>query len=256
MSKMTRADRRGGDSSSREEPAADESSSGTSLESFVAQLHDEGVEAGRREAAQLVRRAEEEAAELLRRAEAEADALLEEARTRAADERARDRAELELAARDAVLALQAALSDVLRSILARAAESRLADPDVVASLLKEVVRAYAQADAAGRPTEVRVPRSLGDALEAWWVRELAAGIAGNGAAPVLSATLEEAGFEYRVGDGTVEVSVDSVVETLMGLARPALRELVAGTALPGRTIPTEARPASTGKARGRGRRGG
>ena len=254
MSKMTRADRRGDDASPDEQPATGESS-GTSLESFVAQLHDEGVEAGRRDAEQLVRRAEEEAAELLRRARVEADALLEEARARAAEHAARGRAELELATRDAVLALRAALSDEIQSILARAAEAQLADPDLLASLVKEVVRAYAKADAAGRPTEIRVPRKLGKAFEEWWVRELATGISGDGAAPRLSGTLEGVGFEYRVGDGTVEVSVDSVVETLMALVRPGLRELMAETALPEPTVPTEPRSASPDRARGRARRG-
>lgn len=255
MSSMTRANRKGGVSPLDAASATGESPA-TSLESFVAQLHTEGVEAGRKEAERLVRRAEEEAAEILRRARVEAEEVLAEARRGVADEQARGRAELELAIRDAVLGLKAALADVLRSILARGAEAHLTDPDLLASLLKEVVGAYARADAAGRPTQVRVPRKLAEALESWWLRELATALDGSGATPEFSATLEEAGFEYRVADGIVEVSVESAVETLMALVRPGLRELVSQSVVRATTRSAEAPLVPAGTAGASGRRTG
>ncbi len=213
---MTRAN------ASEEEAATGTEAAESTLESFVAQLHQEGVEAGRKEAEEVIRAAEAEAEAVLRRARAEADAYAEEARSEAEVAGERGRAELELAVRDAILQLQATLNAVLRTLITRSVESQLADPDALKPLLRDVVQAYAGADAESRPTEFRVPAKAARSLEGWWTREL--GEALEGAA--LSGALMEAGFEYDVGGGTVEVSVESVVEKLMELVRPGLREVV------------------------------
>ena len=216
---MTRAESSGGGSGAEQAAEAAE----TTLESFVAQLHSEGVEAGRREAEEVIRSAESEAEEILRRARAEADAYAEEAREAAEAAGARGRAELELAVRDAILQLQAALTAVLRTLIEREVDEQLGDPGELKRLIGDVVEAYASADASGRPTEFRVPARTARQLEGWWTRELS-GAAGGGA--TLSPSLAAAGFEYDVAGGTVEVSVESVVDKLMELVRPGLREVV------------------------------
>lgn len=209
----------------------------TTLESFVAQLHSEGVEAGRREAEEVLRDAHTEAEAILRRARKEADALAAEAREEAEAAGKRARAELELAVRDAILQLQAALSTALRGLITRAAAEHLSDADELKSLLRDVVSAYARADAEGRPGEFRVPARAARELESWWTRELGAAVSED--LPALSASLLEAGFEYDVGGGVVEVSVESVVEKLMELVRPGLREVVEEVA---KTAAAEAAP--------------
>ncbi|MFO7894091.1 MAG: hypothetical protein R6U63_10165 [Longimicrobiales bacterium] len=220
---MTRADRSETTSTVAEAAEAAE----TTLESFVAQLHSEGVEAGRKEAEEVIRAAEAEAEEIVRRARGEAEALVAEAQAEAEAAGERGRAELELAVRDAILQLQASLNAILRSLLDRAVTDQLSDPDELKPLLQEVVKAYARADAEAGPTEFRVPARAARTLEAWWSRELATAVAGAGAGvPALSGSLSEAGFEYDVGGGTVEVSVESVVEKLMELVRPGLRGVV------------------------------
>ncbi|HSJ15026.1 MAG TPA: hypothetical protein VK939_11455 [Longimicrobiales bacterium] len=197
----------------------------TSLESFVAQLHREGVAAGQREAERLVREAREEAEQVLRRAAAEAEALLAEARERAAREHDQARAELELAARDTVLQLRSALDHVMQAILQRATSGVLQRPEFLAKLVREVVGAYARGDAAARLTAVHVPYQLASQLEAWTAEALAEGLRTD--LQVL-ASLREWGFEYRLSNGgTVEVTTESVVERLQELVRPRLREIVA-----------------------------
>jgi hypothetical protein len=229
---MTRAN------ASEEEAASAAEAAETTLESFVAQLHDEGVEAGRKQAEEVIRAAEAEAEALLKRARAEAEAHAEEARAEAEAAGARGRAELELAVRDAILQLQATLNAVLRSLITRAAESQLSDPEALKPLLRDVVKAYARADAESRPTEFRVPAKAARELKEWWTSELGEALEGV----TLSGALTEAGFEYDVGGGTVEVSVDSVVEKLMELVRPGLREVVEEVA---QATATDALPQTT-----------
>lgn len=195
-----------------------------SLEAFVAQLHDEGVEAGRAEAERLVREAREQATAIVREARARADALLAEAEEGARRAEARGRDELELAARDAVLELQAALAETLTRVWSRGVAAELRDPEVLTALLREVVRAYAAGDAVGRPTEVRVPGRLARDVEAWWSRELADAL--ESTASVTADPVLDAGFEYRIGGGAVEVTVESVVEKLMQSVQPRLREIL------------------------------
>ncbi len=221
---MTRSDRPTDDAAGSEAvPGTD--GAGLTLETFVAHLHSEGVEVGRREAERLAREAREEAAEIIRRAKAEAEALLAEAREAATRERERGEAELSLAARDAVIELRAELDRVLETLLSRAVHARLRDPEFLGSLLREMAGAYARSDAEGGPTDVRVPRDLAEQLEAWWLKEVGAGLSGESGLRIAGA-LRDAGFAYRVRGGTVEVSVESTVEKLMELVRPRLREIL------------------------------
>lgn len=226
---------------------------GSTLESFVAQLHNEGVEAGRREAERLADDARAEAEEIVRGARAEADAILAEARSRAAETETRGRASLELAIRDAILQLQAALTQVLGVILAGGVRSELADPDLLKALLETVLASYARADAVGRPTELRVPRDLATAFTAWWRQEMASALAADPPRPELKAVLDDAGFEYRLSTGgTVEVSVESTVEKLMELVRPGLHDLVAAAGAAAlRQPPAEALDLAAAGTRGR-----
>jgi V/A-type H+-transporting ATPase subunit E len=198
----------------------------STLESFVARLHDEGVQAGRQEAERLVREARREAERIVERAQREAERLANEAREKADRDLARGRDELDLAARDAVLELTEAFRSGLRAVLEEKVEHELRDPDFLRTLVAQAVSAYAQADAErSGAIDVRVPRELEADLESWAVGELARGLE-EGNALTLSPTLAEAGFEYRVSDGTVEVTVESTVDLLMRLLTPRLGEVL------------------------------
>jgi uncharacterized protein YidB (DUF937 family) len=138
-------------------------------------------------------------------------------------------AELRLAGRDALLQLRSSLDAALAAVLRRAAAKALDNPAVVADLLREVVAAYAEADAAGRSgIEISVSRELSDELADWGMNELSQSLK-NGGAVDLQATLADAGFEYRISGSTVEVTPDAALEKLRELVSPRLRELLSDT---------------------------
>jgi hypothetical protein len=65
-------------------------------------------------------------------------------------------------------------------------------------------------------------------LDAWTAQALAAGLQED---LEVRATLRHAGFEYRLTDGgAIEVSTAAVVERLLELVRPRLREIVVAAA--------------------------
>ncbi len=200
------------------EPERAEVQAETTLESFVTALQQEGVEAGRREAERLTRAAEARAGELVEKAEAEASRIEAEAKSRARAELLRGQTELRLAARDAVLELKDTLQAILASLLEGAVERRLEDPAFLGELVREVVEAYARSDAG---LDVRVPEASAERLREWALAELSASLKVEG-----SETMRQAGFEYLVGEGTVEVTTESVVEKLLALVTPRLREVV------------------------------
>lgn len=213
-----------GSASAGREPDAPRDENPDTLESFVALLHDEGVEAGRQEAARIVREAEAEAKVILEQARREADGVRSGARAAAEREMERARAELRLATRDAVLALQASLRSTLQSLLSRATTPPLRDPAFLRTLLKEMLGAYAQSDAdGGPPVAVRAPESVVADLESWALAELGRELAVDGPA---ADTVRAAGFEYTVAEGTVEVSVEAVTDALAELLGPRLRAVL------------------------------
>lgn len=214
------------------EAAEDEPRTDTTLESFVAKLQAEGVEAGRREAERLTAEAEREAREIVRKARVQAERLESEAASRAEAELERGRAELRLAFRDTMLELQAALRRALDGVLAGAADDAMRDPSFVADLIREAVAAYARSDAEG-VEEVRMSAESLERLEQWAGAELA-GLLGEDAA-LVSGPLADAGFEFRVGGGTVEVTVEAVTAKLLELVTPYLRDVVASSSSDGDT---------------------
>jgi hypothetical protein len=198
------------------------------IESFVARLQQDGVESGRRQAEELVAAARGAAQGVLDEARREAERIVAEARREAAAEHARTEAELRLAARDVALKLQRALTEALRAALARGAERTLADPDFLAQVLRELVLTYARADAAHKlEIEINLPSDMVGKLADWAMREIREVRSESGAEIDIASRLQRAGFEYKIQGATVDVTVESVVERLMELVGPTVRELFA-----------------------------
>jgi vacuolar-type H+-ATPase subunit E/Vma4 len=207
-----------------------------SIEGFVNKLQADGVEAGRREAAEIRAKAEEEAhriidqanaraAELVSRGEAEAQRILSRAHT-----------ELRLASRDAVLRLRDALSGMLRTIVRGAVEEQLGETDFLRKLLHDVIMHYAEADIAGKDAMViNVTDDAHHKLAQWAIHELRDALKGSDLHFQLHGTLPETGFEYRLSDGTVEVTVTSLVDVLIEMVGPHLREVLEDAATSGRS---------------------
>lgn len=197
------------------------------LETFVQKLHADGVKAGQESADKVRAQAEEEARQIIARAEDEARRIVAATETHAEQVRLRTQTELRLAARDAVALLRGSLNRVLRSLLVNAARKQLGDAQVVKSMLHDVARQYVQADIKGHELiEVNVSEATRRELLDWVVHELNKEMEGAGKQMVLQGHLAAEGFEYKASDGTVEVTVDSVVELLSRLLGPDLRRLV------------------------------
>ena len=195
------------------------------IEAFVARLQAEGVEAGRREAAKLVEEAGKKADGLVQAAEARAAKIVADAEVQAQATLAKGKTELQLAARDAVLALRERLGRILRAVLLRKAREALSDANFLKPLIHDALVEYAKADSEGKDlVKVTVPPEFHSQLAEWLVREV---MHRSDVGQIdLKGTLAEAGFEYEIAGKNVEVTAGSVVEMLSEMVGPALRELL------------------------------
>lgn len=196
-----------------------------SIESFVARLQADGVEAGRKQAREIVQQAEDQAKQVIDSARRQAEQIVAEARREHESMLKRAETELQVAARDAVLALGQTLNKVLNVVLARGVGDVLGDPQVLRQVLHDVVLQYAKADAAGERIDIRVNHEMLGKLCEWALGEMRGGEKGR-LSIELADGLRGGGFEYSVKDSTVEVTVNSVVELLTGMVTPKLAELV------------------------------
>ncbi len=204
------------------------------IEAFVNKLQAEGVEAGQRAAEKIRAEAEQRAREMIEDASRRAEQIVADARAEADRVRARAETELRLAARDTLARLQEALSSALRAVLFPSVQRTLAEPEFLAGLIRDVVLRYAERDAAGQgPIVIHVAEQMPEEqrrkLTAWILQAFSQ--AGRGASSLdLRATLAEAGFEYTIRDGTVEVTAEALVDALADLVAPDVRKLVAEAA--------------------------
>lgn len=198
------------------------------IESFVAKLQAEGVQAGQQEGQRLRQQAQQEADEIIRRARQEAEKIAADAKTQADQTRARAATELQLAARDAVLRAQSALSRILSAVLACDVRKCLEDNDFLGRLLHDIVMLYVQADCQRTGAiKINVEPDMRQKLVDWAFREVGREAVEKVRPSIdLKGTLADAGFEYTVDGATIEVTCESVVETLMDLVGPSLREVI------------------------------
>ena len=194
-----------------------------SIESFVAKLKSEGLEAGQQQADQLRQKAQHDADEILAKAKQQAEKIVADANAQAQSSLARSRTELELAARDAALKLREALTGVLQGVLAGPVQDQLSNAEFLKDLLKNIANQYAQADAKGiGSVKLNVAPELQSQLAQWASENLKAAQAG---AVDVTGTLKQAGFELNTTGATIEVTQESVVATLMELVGPSLRDV-------------------------------
>ena len=200
------------------------------IDAFISRLRAEGVEAAKKEAEEIRRRAEQEAEEILRAAKAEAEKIRQEAEQQRAKTVARTRTDLELAARDVVGYLRVTLNRALTAVLERMVAATLSDPDFLRNLILQVVKEYAAAEMRGQARlTIRIPEGMAAQLREWLLAQCHTLDAESGQPtflPEIAAVLTEAGFEYKLGSGTVEVTTESVVKLLSEIITPELQSLV------------------------------
>jgi len=199
-----------------------------SIETFVAKLQTEGVQAGRQEADAICAAAKTEAEKIVADANAEAEKIVAGAQSEAENLLSRGKTELSLAARDAVLKLQETLSKSLEAILKQQAGETLKDVDFLGKVLHELILLYAKDEMAAKSgITFNVAPELRGQLTEWALKEIGQDRLDNiGVHMDRKGTLAAAGFEYTAGGATIEVTLDSVVETLGALVGPELRKVL------------------------------
>lgn len=196
------------------------------IESFVSKLKSEGAEQGKREAAQLRSEGERQAAQIIADARTQAEKILADARAEAERIVNRGRTELDLAVRDSVLKLREALVKTLEAVLVAPVEAQLKDTEFLKGLIQSAVQRYVEADIQGiSSVKLNISPETNRDLVNWAMSTLHAALAGGRVGAVdVKQSLRQAGFEVNVRGATVEVTTESVVETLMEMVGPGLRE--------------------------------
>lgn len=197
------------------------------IESFVAKLQAEGVQAGQQAAEQLRAEAKLQAEQIVRDAKEQAEKHLADAKSEGEKLLARSKTELELAARDVLLRLRAGLERALEAIVAAEVKEKLPDSDFVSRTLHDLVLMYAAADIEQRGAmKINVSPELQGQLAEWALQMMHRHAGEAGMTIDLKGTLKAVGFEYEVSGATVEVTLQSVTESICELVSPRLREII------------------------------
>jgi len=197
------------------------------IESFVEKLQVEGVQVAEQEAQKIRSQAEQQVEEIIQKANEQAEKIIADAQSQSQTIFEKSQSELQLAVRDTILRLRQILANTLRAVLVKPVEEQLSNHDFLAKLLPEIIMEYVRADCKHHPDiKINVSPQTYNRMAEWAIGELRKSAEEKGASVDLKGTLAQAGFEYQVTEGNVEVTVDSVVDTLAELTGPRLREIL------------------------------
>ncbi|MFH1716699.1 MAG: hypothetical protein ABIF19_05065 [Planctomycetota bacterium] len=199
----------------------------TNIESFVKTLESEGVDTGKKAARKIEAEAREKADKIIAEANETAEKIVTDAQAEAEKVKARVNSSLELAARDAIYMLRGKLGEQLRIVLNFNVEKALNDEETLAHVLREVIPAYAKADAENKlATEINISQDLKSRLLEAALRELTHSLKNQNVQVDVSHNLAKAGFEYKIEGSTVEVSTESVTALLAEMIDPELQRFL------------------------------
>jgi len=199
----------------------------TNIESFVKTLESEGVDAGKKAAKKIEAEAKEKANQIATEAKEKAEQIIAEAQAEAEKIKARMNSSLELAMRDAIFLLREKLSLQLNNILKVNVQTALKDEETLVNVLREVIPAYAKADAEHKPTcEINISSSLKSRLLETSLRELASSLKQQNVQLDIGYNLAKDGFEYKIEGSTLEVSTESVTSLLAEMIDPSLQQFL------------------------------
>ena len=197
------------------------------IESFVAKLKLEGVEKGKREADQVRSDAEQQAEKTIADAKNQAEKIIADANGQADSILARSRTELELAARDAMLQLRESLEKALKAVLTNEVGTQLDDSQFLKELIQSIVQRYIDADIDSyAPVKINVEPEMHKQLCDWAIEKLRLDTKDDAGGLDFKDNWRQAGFEFSLHGATIEVTQESVVETLMNLVSPSLRDIL------------------------------
>lgn len=202
---------------------------GETIEAFVEKLQADGVDAGQAAAERIRTEAEQQARQIIAEARAQAKQIIAEAEAECERTRLRSETELRLAARDAVVKLRETLERALRGALSAGVDQQLNDEGFLRELLRDLVSQYVKLDIEGAGAiQINVSKEMQQRLASWAIETVRAVHDAHGPAVDLHGTLTSAGFEYTIGEGTTEITVESVVNVLSDLVSAELCEILAG----------------------------
>ncbi len=188
------------------------------IQPLLERIQSEGLQKAETERERILSEARKEAETLLAQAKSEADSIRETAEADARAALERGTATLEQAARDLLLRWRTELSRQLEVAASTAASSSLSSSEIVAGLLKELVKE------AGKGTvRVETNAALADAL-----KPLLPSLLNDVDGEVVMNPKTGSGFSVRFADSPqgVDVSAEAVAEWLAAAVRPELAALL------------------------------
>lgn len=196
------------------------------IESFVEKLQTEGVDAGKKAADELLGEARSQADQIIAEANEKAAGIVADAQAEAGRNSERERNDLDLAIRDAVLAFRSRISEAVGALLVHEVGKSLSDTDFLVKLIGDIVASYAHEDArSGEQIRISVNPDATAAITDWALKYLSSDNPEH-AHVDLKSTLKTVGFEYRVSESTVEVTLESIVDVLREQVNPQLRDVL------------------------------
>lgn len=189
---------------------------GTDVASFAKQLREDGIEAAKAQAAEILADARKEAEKIITSAKSEAAKAEKEAQNRIEQNRNSSESEMRLVARDVIIGIKKKIEDVGTALLNNKVAETLNQRDILKTAVTELLKN----SQAGKAWEVSVAKPLAEVVVAAF-RE-------NGATARLASELKRAGFEARIaGDSEVfEVTEESVTESFRKLLSPELKKIL------------------------------
>ncbi|NJO38956.1 MAG: hypothetical protein HC871_16845 [Rhizobiales bacterium] len=212
------------------------------VDALVARLRDEGVAAGRAEAADILKRARGEAKEIVDRAATEARVHLEAARKEADAYGAAGEHALQAAMRDTVLGMKAQLMARFTTDVQRLVSQELKDPDLLRRMILQIAGRAGEGIGPDEKFEVILPeaavgldelRRNPDELEHGPLTRFALGLSAEmlrTGVSLSAAADRRAGIEVQVSDGrlVIDLSDEAVAALLLQHLQPRFRAILEG----------------------------
>jgi len=199
------------------------------LQALLDRIHDDGLKKAEEERRAIVEKAEAEARRLVAEAKAEAERITQTAQREAALLHDKGEQSLRQAARDVLLSLRGELEKRVVTV-ARAATGEALGTTVLAGIIADLVRRFAESGGHDQRFEVLLSPAQATALEQALVQALAADLRARvDLVPVPSL---KSGFRLRMSGADVvyDFSDDALAEAMSTFLSPKLAAIVGGKA--------------------------
>lgn len=221
-----------------------ETQSSSGVDALIARLREEGVSAGRSQAAQIVTDAQRQAKQILDKAHAEARDRLETARREADAYRAAGDEALKTAIRDTVLSMKSDLMQRFSGDVRRLVSQQLADPEILQRMILEIAGRVRDEAGVGPddPLEIVLPetavgleelRNNPEELGKGRLTKFVLGLTGEMLREGVTFSASEdakAGIQVKVEgkDVTLDLTNEAVADLLLQHLQPRFRAVLEG----------------------------